>query len=144
MSTSKYKLILISSVSLTIIFGGGIILFLLDSIFEMSDQRLEIISKVLAVVLSIGVLFIVKKYLDKKYPQTERLATINENDERNITLRNSAFYYAGIASLVILILLHLFSGSVSEQFKLGIFIGLITLALSIGISLAIVFYKNKV
>lgn len=83
------------------------------------------------------------KYLDKKYPNTKKQVLISEKDERNISLRNRAYYYAGNTAMVILMISHLFSEVINSKVQEGLFIGLLILAFSIASSLSFVFYKNK-
>lgn len=143
MSTIKYKVIQIVVVAVTYILSNGVYLAIFGGESAMESNTVIIVSKVFALITSFITLLITIKHLDKKYPNTKKQALVSEKDERNISLRNRAYYYAGNTAIVILVVSHLFSEVINPKVQEGLFIGLLIQFLSIGTSLVLVFYKNK-
>lgn len=123
-----------------------VVTFLISSIiFElMMDFRYVMIPKALAVIPSLIVFLIYKNYLSKNYPNVQRLVNIEEHDERNIALRNQAYFYAANAALILLMVFNAFSELINPGVQLGSFISLVILFLCIVLSYWIVLKKSRV
>lgn len=86
---------------------------------------------------------IIRKYLFKKFPNLKKIAHIDEKDERNITLRNQAYFYGANAALILIVVFSMLSEMINQQFHLGAFITLTILWLSLVVSLIATRILNK-
>lgn len=136
MNDKKYTIIQV--LGIVVIYIVSVIVFKVWILREY-----DLIPLGLATVPAFLYFLIVRKYLFKKVPNLKKSASIDEKDERNIALRNEAYFYAANAALILLLIFSMLSELVNHQLQDGAFISFSILWLAVVVSLTIVFYKNK-
>lgn len=136
MSDRKYTIIQI--VGMIVVYVVSAIIFKVWIVREY-----DLIPLGLATIPALLYFLIIRKYLFKKFPNLKKVAHIDEKDERNIALRNQAYFYGANTTLILLLIFSMLSELVNHQLQDGAFISFTILYLSMVASLTIVFYKNK-
>lgn len=135
MSKKKIDVLLVIAIIVSYFFSGAIFVGFFNSWSP---------TFILSSLTSLGVYFILRKLLKRNYPSTYEEVIIDENDERNMTLRYQSTYYGFFIGLVVLMIIGtLLFDSGYPQLQQGIMISMFILLITQVIGYVFVHYKNR-